>query len=95
MSNNKVCRAWIEGKKAKSNSMQTDGISLFSYSMKIGQTLSNGKKEVLNVRKPYFYSMTTSKHVSTALKYCYNIVKPAPTHSYCYGGAVQTWYVFP
>ena len=45
MSNNKVCRAWIEGKKAKSNSMQTDGISLFSYSMKIGQTLSNGKKK--------------------------------------------------
>ena len=92
MTNDKVCKAWIGGKKAKSNTMSTDGISLFSYQMKIGRTLSNGKKEVLNVRKPYFYSMTTSKHVSTALQYCYNVVKPVPIHSYFYGGK---WYVFP
>tara|TARA_R110000824_G_scaffold400078_1_gene606807 strand:- start:331 stop:609 length:279 start_codon:yes stop_codon:yes gene_type:complete len=92
MTNNKVCKAWVEGKKAKSNTMRTDGISLFSYKMKIGQTLTNGKKEVLNVRKPYFYSMTTSNHVGIALQYCYNIVKPVPIYSYLYGGS---WYVFP
>ena len=54
MTNNKVCEAWIEGKKAKSNTMSTDGISLFSYSMKIGQTLTNGFKQVLNVQSLIF-----------------------------------------
>jgi hypothetical protein len=86
MTNNKVCEAWIEGKKAKSNTMRTDGISLFSYQMKIGQTLTNGLKQ------PYFYSMTTSKHVGIAKSYCSRIVNPVPIHSYLYGGS---WYVFP
>jgi len=76
MSNDKVCKAWIEGKKAKSNSMSTDGLSLFSYKMKIGQTLNFGIKEVLNVQKPFFYSMTTSKHVGIAKSYCSRIVNP-------------------
>ena len=92
MGNNKVCKAWIEGKKAKSNSMSTDGLSLFSYSMKIGQTLTNGLKQVLNVQKPYFYSMTTSRHVGIAKSYCSRIVNPVPIHSYIFGGH---WYVFP
>jgi len=92
MSNDKVVRAWIEGKKAKSNTMSTDGISLFSYKMKIGQTLSNGFKQVLNVQKPFFYSRTTSNHVGIAKSYCSRIVNPVPIHSYFYGGA---WYVFP
>ena len=92
MSNDKVVRAWIEGKKAKSNSMSTDGISLFSYKMKIGQTLNFGIKEVLNVQKPFFYSMTTSNHVGIAKSYCSRIVNPVPIHSYFYGGK---WYVFP
>jgi hypothetical protein len=92
MTNDKVCKAWIEGKKAKSNSMKTDGISLFSYQMKIGQTLTNGLKQVLNVQKPYFYSMTTSKHVGIAKSYCSRIVNPVPIHSYTFGGH---WYVFP
>ena len=92
MSNNKVCKAWIEGKYAKSNNMESLGGSLFSYKMKIGQTLSNGLKQVLNVQKPYFYSRTTSKHVGIAKSYCSRIVNPVPIHSYLYGGH---WYVFP
>ena len=92
MTNSQVCKAWVEGKYAKSNNMESVGGSLFSYKMKIGQTLINGKKEVLNVRKPFFYSMTTSKHVEIALQYCFNIVKPVPIHFNLHGGH---WYVFP
>ena len=92
MKNETVVENWINGKIGESLHMSTDGKSIFSYSMKIGQTLSNGFKQVLNVQKPYFYSMTTSKHVGIAKGYCSRIVNPVPIHSYLYGGA---WYVFP
>ena len=92
MTNEQVVKAWIRGEYAQSNNMRSDGGSLFSYEMKIGQTMSNGEKQVLNVQSPYFYSQTTSQHVGLAKQYADKVVKPVPVHSYMYGGG---WYVFP
>ena len=92
MTNKQVAKAWSKGEKAHSNNMNSDGLSLYSYKMKIGQTMSNGEKQVLDVQSPYFYSQTTSQHVGIAKQYADKIVKPVPIHSYFYGGG---WYVFP
>jgi len=75
MNNQNVVKNWLQGKKGKSQNMDTDGLSLFSYNMKIGQTLTIEKndvyseikiKQVLDVTAPNFYSQTTSTHVNLA-----------------------------
>ena len=91
MTNKQVVKAWIRGEYAQSNNMRSLGGSLYSYEMKIGQTMSNGEKQVLNVQSPYFYSQTTSQHVGLAKQYADKVVKPVPVHSHFGGG----WYVFP
>lgn len=91
MTNKQVVEAWSKGEKARSNNMHSDGISLYSYKMKIGQTMSNGEKQVLNVQSPYFYSQTTSQHVGIAKQYADKIVKPVPASLL----ATRGWYVFP
>lgn len=91
MTNKQVVKAWMRGEYAQSNNMRSVGGSLFSYEMKIGQTMSNGEKQVLNVQSPYFYSQTTSQHVGLAKQYAEKVIKPVPVHSH-FGG---TWYVFP
>ena len=91
MTNKQVVKAWIRGEYAQSNNMRSMGGSLYSYEMKIGQTMSNGEKQVLNVQSPYFYSQTTSQHVGLAKQYADKVVKPVPVHSHFGGG----WYVFP
>ena len=72
MNNQNVVKNWLQGKRGKSQNMDTDGLSLFSYNMKIGQTLTKEKehdlkiKQVLDVTAPNFYSQTTSTHVNLA-----------------------------
>jgi hypothetical protein len=97
MTNEKVIRNWINNRKGKSLNMSTDGKSLFSYRMKIGETVheTNGlwsanKKHGLNVQKPYFYSQTTSKHVGIVKRYADKMVNPKPIQKGFY-----TWYLFP
>lgn len=68
-SNLRVAKAWSEGKKLKSGSMKTDGISLYSYDLLIGVT-ENGKKIVFNYSQSgVFKSQTTSRHVSKAKRF--------------------------
>ena len=86
MTNKQVVEAWIRGEFAKSTNMESTGGELYSYQMKIGKTMSNGEKQVLNVQSPYFYSQTTSKHVGIAKKYADKVVKPVRGSG---------WYVFP
>ena len=90
MTNQKVIENWTQGKQGKSLHMKTDGKSLFSYNMKIGETLTNGKKYGLNVQSPFFYSMTTSGHVGIVRYYADKMVDPKIIKNGYY-----TWYLFP
>jgi len=94
MTNESVVKCWIDGKIGQSWTMETDGKSLFSYCMKIGQTLINGEKQGLNVQKPFFYSQTTSKHVGLVKRYADKMVNPVCIDR---KGFVLSypWFVFP
>jgi hypothetical protein len=94
MTNQEVTQNWINGKIGESLHMSTDGKSVFSYEMKIGQTLINGEKQGLNVQKPFFYSQTTSKHVGLVKRYADKMVNPVSIDK---KGFVLSypWYVFP
>jgi hypothetical protein len=90
MTNQEVTQNWINGKIGESLHMSTDGKSIFSYQMKIGQTLTNGEKQGLNVQKPFFYSKTTSKHVGIVKRYADNMVNPVSIKR-----GYSLWYLFP
>ena len=90
MTNEKVVESWTQGKQGKSLHMETNGKSLFSYQMKVGQTLVNGEKQGLNVQSPYFYSRTTSHHVGIVRRYAHKMINPKIIHNGYY-----TWYLFP
>ena len=90
MRNETVVENWVNGKIGHSLTMQTDGKSIFSYEMKIGQTLINGEKQGLNVQKPFFYSQTTSKHVGIVKRCADNMVNPVSIKR-----GYSLWYLFP
>ena len=94
MTNEQVGEKWINGKHGKSLHLSTDGNSLFSYEMKIAQTLVNGEKQGLNVQRPFFYSVTTSKHVGIVKRYADKMIDPVSIDR---KGFVLSypWYVFP
>lgn len=67
MKNSDVAKAWAEGRKARVRHMSTDGNDLFSYWLKIGETLDDGRKIVYNyTASGEFHSPTTSSHVGYA-----------------------------
>ena len=90
MTNQKVVENWKLGKLGKSLHMSTDGNSLFSYEMKIGQTLTSGQKQGLNAQRPFFYSRTTSKHVGIVRRYADKMIDPKIIKNGWY-----IWYLFP
>lgn len=57
--------------KAFTNNYWTDGYELYSYQLKIGETLSDGTKVLYNYTKitNNFISATTSRHVNLAAFY--------------------------
>ena len=62
--NTQVIRAWLDGYKAKSRNLKTDGINLYSYKLMIAKG-----RQILDYTKggDYdFQSMTTSRHVGLA-----------------------------
>ena len=65
--NEQVVKAWAEGRVLRGVNMRTDGISLWSYRLQIGDTLC-GKKVVYDYTSGGmgFVSNTTSKHVGLA-----------------------------
>lgn len=65
--NDAVVRAWAEGRVLRGVNMRTDGISLWSYRLQIGDTLC-GRKVVYDYTSGGmgFISNTTSKHVGLA-----------------------------
>ena len=101
MKNESVVESWVNGQIGQSLNMSTDGKSLFSYRMKIGEThiikeagFLTKKKIGLNVQKPFFYSQTTSKHVGLVKRYADKMIDPVSIDR---KGFVLSylWYVFP
>ena len=97
MTNDKVTSNWYCGKIGKSLNMSTDGKSLFSYRMKIGEThiikeagFLTKQKIGLNVQKPFFYSQTTSHHVGLVKRYADEMVNPVSVQN-----GYSIWYLFP
>jgi hypothetical protein len=64
MKNIDVAKAWSEGRKAESGNMSTDGISIWSYAMLIGEVV-NGKRTVYRRSR----SVTTSRHINLTARY--------------------------
>jgi predicted glutamine amidotransferase len=74
--NDDVAELWAKGKKAIGNRITSDGNNLYSYRLRIGFTLPDGEKVVINYMGKNRYSMTTSKHTSYAKRYANVIIEP-------------------
>jgi hypothetical protein len=67
MTNREVVAAWSRGEPGQSGSVRTDGQTLWSYGLVIGQTREGSKVAWdFRARTGNFKSSTTSKHVSFA-----------------------------
>jgi hypothetical protein len=67
--NSDVVKAWVAGKPAKAGNLRTDGVSLWSYRLQIGDTALSGKKLVHDYTaggSHGYRSQTTSCHVGLA-----------------------------
>ena len=69
MKNIDVAKAWSEGRKAESGNMSTDGISIWSYAMLIGEVV-NGERTVYRRSR----SVTTSRHINLAARYAVKVI---------------------
>ena len=69
--NSRVVYSWVNGKRFESNSMRTDGKTLYSYNLIIGHTYPGGDKVLMDytAKGLGFYSQTTSVHVNLARPY--------------------------
>ena len=71
---NGVIQAFMDQKSAKSKVMKTDGQSLFSFSVRIGEHIANGDGTASTLVYDYTYgggayvSQTTSNHVRLTKK---------------------------
>jgi hypothetical protein len=67
MTNEQVVRAWMCGESAEAGNLRTDGQSLWSYKLLIGETRAEGR-----TIRDYtsgglgFITFTTTKHVNLA-----------------------------
>ena len=67
--NSDVVKAWVAGKPARTANLSTDGVSLYSYGLQIGDTALSGKKLVYDYTSGGSHgwvSQTTSCHVGLA-----------------------------
>lgn len=72
MRNEQVVKAWTVGKAAKGGNLRTDGVSLWSYRLQIGDTMLGGDKVVYDytAKGSHGYrSQTTSCHVGLAKRF--------------------------
>ena len=72
MTNEQVIEAWLNGNAAKAGNLSTDGTSLYSYAVEIGDTVPSGKKVVYDYTSGGSYgwvSQTTSRHVGLAKRF--------------------------
>lgn len=71
MRNANVAQFWSEGRAAASGNMSTDGVSIWSYAMLIGEVV-NGERVVYRRSR----SVTTTKHISLAARYADKVITP-------------------
>ena len=78
--NSNVPSFWTRNQPARSHNGQysTDGQNLYSYNKRIGLTLHNGDKVLLDYTAPagWMVSVTTSNHVGKARRYADAIMNP-------------------
>ena len=71
-----VAAAWARQDAASTQHLRTDGIDLYSYALRIGTTLPNGRKIIGEfTAADEFHSMTTSSHVGTARRFADEVVE--------------------
>ncbi len=86
--NSRVPIYWEQGVAAHNStgSFWTDGQSIYSYGLRIGETLEDGIKVVYNFTRsplrgaapyPYIISATTSQHVHLAAMAAPKVISPA------------------
>ena len=63
-----VYRAWLNGERAHSGNVSTDGVGLWSYSLQIGTRAAAGPAVAAYVSAGEFASVTTSKHARAAAR---------------------------
>lgn len=71
MTNIQVAKFWSEGRAAASGNMSTDGRSIWSYAMLIGEVV-NGERVIYRRRR----SVTTTKHINLAARYADKVINP-------------------
>ncbi len=71
MRNAQVAQYWSQGRAAASGNMSTDGISIWSYAMLIGEVI-NGERVVYRRSR----SVTTSKHINLAARVADKVIVP-------------------
>ena len=78
--NSNIPSYWTRNQPARSHNGQysTDGQNLYSYNKRIGLTLNNGDKILLDYTAPagHMVSMTTSNHVGKARRHADAIMNP-------------------
>jgi hypothetical protein len=68
MKNRDVVMSWLNGERAQINNLRSDGNSLFSYNLKIGERDPYSVRVYDYTASGSFISVTTSKHVGLALR---------------------------
>ena len=81
MKNELVINSWTRGVAASSHNgaLRTDGVSLYSYNLRIGYRARSGSTILGDYTSPGggFYSMTTSQHVGKARAIACHVMHPA------------------
>jgi hypothetical protein len=79
LANEEIARAWRRGRPATGNRWHTDGRTLWSYRLVIGETNERGDKIVYDHTAPAGHgrSKTTSRHVNLAKRYADKVVNPS------------------
>jgi hypothetical protein len=80
MKNAQVVASWANGRKATNSrgSLTTDGVSLYSYRLKIGHRVSDGSAVVGDYTSGGgdYHSQTTSCHVGLARRWADTVMLP-------------------
>jgi hypothetical protein len=78
--NDEVIEAWVRGEKACSHNgnLRSDGISLYSYNLRIGYRAKSGATVAADYTSPggSFLSMTTSCHVGKVRRRADHVMHP-------------------
>ena len=69
MNNIEVANLWSKGRAGRSGTMSTDGVSIWSYGMLIGEVV-NGERVVYRRSR----SVTTTKHINLAARYADKVI---------------------